>query len=85
MAPAEMAAAGMLVWDPAGGGQTEIVGDEPSLQFDSEPAAVDGISRVLSDPHDQRRLREYLAHRAERFSTDRFVAEARAIVGDFQE
>jgi glycosyltransferase involved in cell wall biosynthesis len=85
MAPAEMAAAGMLVWVPAGGGQTEIVGDEPSLQFDSEAAAVDGISRVLSDPHDQRRLREYLAHRAERFSTDRFVAEARAVVGDFQE
>ena len=31
MAPAEMAAAGMLVWVPAGGGQTEIVGDEPAL------------------------------------------------------
>ena len=85
MAPAEMAAAGMLVWVPAGGGQTEIVGDEPLLQFDSDGAAVDHIARVIGNDRDQRRLQEYLAHRAERFSTDRFVAEARAIVANFQE
>ena len=85
MAPAEMAAAGMLVWVPAGGGQTEIVGDEPLLQFDSDAAAVDRISSVLGDDRAQRRLQAYLAQRAERFGTDRFVAEARAIVDTFQE
>ena len=29
MAPAEMARAGVIVWVPNGGGQMEIVGDEP--------------------------------------------------------
>lgn len=85
MAPAEMASAGMLVWVPAGGGQTEIVGGEPQLQFASDTAAVDQISGVLADRREQQRLCDYLAHRTERFSTDRFVAEARTIVDTFQE
>ena len=85
MAPAEMAAAGMLVWVPAGGGQTEIVGDEPALQFASDEAAVDRIADVLTRPAEQSRLRAYLNDRAMLFGTDRFVGEARLIVEAFKE
>ena len=85
MAPAEMAAAGMLVWVPAGGGQTEIVGDEPALQFASDEAAIDRIAAVMSSPAEQARLSVYLRDRATLFGTDRFMADARTIVETFKE
>lgn len=85
MAPAEMAAAGMLVWVPAGGGQTEIVGDEPSLQFANDEAAIDRIADVLSRPSEQARLSAYLSERSTFFGTDRFISEARGVVDSFKE
>ena len=84
MGPAELVRAGVIVWVPNGGGQTEIVGHEPNLVFDSEEAAVRKISAVLVDPGEQSRLRQRLAERAQLFSTDRFVSEVRDIVGTFQ-
>ncbi len=83
MAPAEMARAGVVVWVSNGGGQTEIVGDEPALRFDSEDEAVRKIGAVLTDPAEQERLRCRLAERAELFSTDRFVREVRDVVAHF--
>ncbi len=50
MAPAELARAGCIVWVPRGGGQMEIVGDEPALMYDSEDDAVAKIVRTLEDP-----------------------------------
>ena len=85
MAPAEMASAGMLVWVPAGGGQTEIVGDEPALQFASDEAAIDRIADVLSRPSEQARLSAYLKDRSTLFGTDRFISEARGVVDSFKE
>ena len=85
MAPAEMAAAGMLVWVPAGGGQTEIVGDEPSLQFANDEAAIDRIADVLSRPSEQARLSAYLKGRSTLFGTDRFISQARGVVDSFKE
>jgi glycosyltransferase involved in cell wall biosynthesis len=85
MAPAEMVAAGMVVWVPSGGGQTEIVGDETALQYDSDQAAVDRIVGVLGSRAEQDRLRAHLADRALLFGTDRFVVEVRRIVDTFQE
>jgi glycosyltransferase involved in cell wall biosynthesis len=85
MAPAEMAANGMIVWVPAGGGQTEIVAGEPRLTFESDERAVEQISTVLASRAEQQRLRDHLAGASERFSTDRFVAEARTIVETFRE
>lgn len=82
MAPAEMARAGLVVWVSNGGGQTEIVGDEPALRFDSEDEAVRKISAVLINPAEQERLRR---RRAELFSTDRFVREVRDVVAHFSE
>jgi len=84
MAPAELARAGVIVWVPKGGGQMEIVGNEPALMYDSEDDAAPKISAVLADPSAQVRLRGALAARAEMFSTGRFVREVREIVATFQ-
>ena len=46
---------------------------------------MDQIACVVADRREQQRLCDYLAHRTERFSTDRFVAEARTIVDTFKE
>jgi glycosyltransferase involved in cell wall biosynthesis len=85
MAPAEMIRAGMIVWVPNGGGQVEIVGNDPQLVYDSDEQAIDQIVRVLGNPDEQRRLRDALQQRAERFSTERFVTEVREVVAAFRE
>lgn len=84
MAPAELARAGVIVWLPKGGGQVEIVGDEPALMYESEDEAAGKIAAVLADPAAQDRLRHGLAARAGMFSTDRFVREVREIVASFR-
>ena len=84
MAPAEMVRSGMIVWVPNGGGQVEIVGDEPALTFESDDDAVDSIAQVLSSAEEQQRLREHLAARGQLFGTTRFVAEVQAIVSAFR-
>lgn len=85
MAPAEMVRAGMIVWVPGGGGQMEIVGNEPALVFDSAEEAAGRILSVLLNPAEQHRLRSHLAHQGERFGTDRFIKEVRTIVANFRE
>lgn len=82
MAPAELARAGCIVWVPRGGGQMEIVGEEPALMFDSDADAVAKIVNTLEDPAEQDRLRAALTA-TERFSTREFVRQVRAIVEDF--
>jgi hypothetical protein len=84
MAPAELARAGCIVWVPRGGGQTEIVGHEPALMYDSEDEAVEKIVRTLADEDEQSRLRSLLTA-SERFSTAHFVAAVREIVANFRE
>jgi glycosyltransferase involved in cell wall biosynthesis len=84
MAAAEMVRAGMIVWVPRGGGQMEIVGDEPALLFDSEEEAADKILSVLLNPAEQQRLRDHLAQQGTRFGTDRFIREVRTIVANFR-
>jgi glycosyltransferase involved in cell wall biosynthesis len=83
MAPAEMAASGMIVWVPAGGGQVEIVGEEPALLYASDAEAVGRIARVLADRSEQDRLRAHLRERSTLFTPDRFVAAVRRIVSDW--
>jgi glycosyltransferase involved in cell wall biosynthesis len=85
MAPAEMVRAGMIVWVPNGGGQVEIVGDEPLLRYDSEDQATEHILRVLGDVHNEKRLRDRLAHHSEQFSSEHFVSAIRYIVATFKE
>jgi glycosyltransferase involved in cell wall biosynthesis len=85
MAPAEMVRAGMIVWVPDGGGQVEIVGDEPALRYVTEEDAADRIVTVLNRPAEQLRLRESLAARFTLFSAERFVRDAQTIVRNFRE
>ena len=83
MAPAELVRAGQIVWVPRGGGQMEIVGDEPALMYESDDEAVEKILAVMRNAAEQKRLRSLLANRGQLFSTDRFVREVREIVRDF--
>jgi glycosyltransferase involved in cell wall biosynthesis len=83
MAPAEMMRAGMIVWVPNGGGQVEIVGDEPALRYDSEEEAVSSITRVVTQAGEEARLRTYLAARGDMFSAERFMTAVRDVVTAF--
>lgn len=83
MAPAELVRAGQIVWVPRGGGQMEIVGEEPALMYDTDDEAVEKILAVMANPAEQTRLRDLLAARGRLFSTDRFVSEVRDIVSCF--
>jgi glycosyltransferase involved in cell wall biosynthesis len=85
MASAEMVRAGVIVWVPRGGGQTEIVGEEPALLYASEEEAADKIVRVLGSGREQLRLREHLALQSHMFGTDRFMDDMRSIVAAFRE
>jgi glycosyltransferase involved in cell wall biosynthesis len=82
IAVAEMVKAGCLVWVPAGGGQTEIVG-RPELIYSGRKDAVGKIGRVLRDGNLQAALREHLEDWKKMFSVDRFAREVRAVVSDF--
>jgi hypothetical protein len=83
MAPAELARAGCLVWVPRGGGQMEIVANEPGLMYESDDDAVAKITRTLTDRGEQERLRQLLAVTSERFSTANFMAAVRGLVDNF--
>jgi glycosyltransferase involved in cell wall biosynthesis len=85
MAPAELARAGAIVWVPNGGGQMEIVGNEPALMYASEDDAVQKIVHTLTNPGEQERLRQILSSKAEEFSTSRFMTQVRDIVDTFPE
>lgn len=83
MAPAELVRAGQIVWVPRGGGQMEIVGEEPLLMFNTDDEAVEKILAVMASPAEQARLRDLLEQRGRLFSTDRFVSQVREIVASF--
>lgn len=80
IAVAEMVRGGCVTFVPDGGGQVEVVGDEPRLRFRSVEDAADKILATLRDPDRQAALRAHLAERADRFSTGRFVTRLREIV-----
>jgi glycosyltransferase involved in cell wall biosynthesis len=85
MAAAEMARAGAIVWVPNGGGQVEVVANEPALMYGSDDEAVHRISATLIDPAEQARLRAVLAARAGHFSTEQFMQQVRDVVDTFQD
>jgi glycosyltransferase involved in cell wall biosynthesis len=80
MAPAEMAAAGAIVFVPNGGGQVEVVDRDPRLVYDTVEGAVASIVAVMQDADMQRQIRARLQARAQLFSTERFMASFRSIV-----
>ncbi len=78
---AEMVKAGAIVFAPNGGGQAEIL-DVPDLLFADEAEAVEKVLAVLERPELQASMRTHLANRAEVFSAQRFMREARACIAD---
>jgi hypothetical protein len=85
MAPAELARAGAIVWLRRGGGQMEIVGQEPALMFDTDDDAVEKIVATMASPAEQQRLCAVLSVTSEQFSTTRFMQQVRDIVRDFKD
>ena len=79
---AEMVKSGCLVWVPAGGGQTEIVG-RPELIYASREDAVGKIRRMMDDRGLQSALHTDLEARASMFSAARYAEEVRAVVSGF--
>lgn len=84
LAVAEMVKAGMIVWVPDGGGQTEIAA-HPGLVYSGPGRAVSLIRTALGDPAAAAALREHLAVQAGLFSSGRFAAEMNAAVRGFME
>jgi glycosyltransferase involved in cell wall biosynthesis len=79
IAVAEMVKAGLIVWVPDGGGQTEIVAD-PGLVYSGSADAAARILAVLGDRDREAALRGRLDGRAALFSPDRFAAGMRSAV-----
>ena len=80
IAVAEMAAAGMVPFVHASGGQQEILETIPEVRYDGLANGINTIERVLSNPEQQRRLHQTVSKEAGRFSEDRFQREIRATV-----
>lgn len=74
---AEMVKAGAIVFAPNNGGQVEIL-DHSGLLFANVSEAVEKIDDVLSQVSFQSALRMHLCRRADSFTTQRFIQEARA-------
>ena len=82
MAPAEMAAAGCIVFVPRGGGQVEIVAENEHLTYRSTEEAVGSILAVLADRDLQLSLRALLRAQRERFSIGSFMEGVRGAVAE---
>jgi glycosyltransferase involved in cell wall biosynthesis len=80
MAAAEMVAAGMIVFLPAGGGQVEIVAGDRRFLFSSDEEAVARIGETLRDREEQARRLEALAAAREDRSPLRFMGRLRELV-----
>ncbi|MEO8677765.1 MAG: glycosyltransferase family 4 protein [Vicinamibacterales bacterium] len=78
MATAEMLRAGCLVFPHGSGGSPEVVGDQ-RLLWQSEDEAVTRVSEVALDANLRNDVRRRALTHARGFSTERFVAQARAI------
>lgn len=80
MAVAEMTLGGCVVFVPNGGGQTEIVRNDPRLLYDSIDEAVEKITRVLDDEKTQLELQAKLHAHAHSFREDRFMRHIQEMV-----
>lgn len=83
IAPAEMVRAGCVVFLPASGGQTDIVGQDERVLYRTPAEAVAKIVRVLTSPAEQETLRTYFAGRRDLFSVERFMRTIRNAVERF--
>lgn len=80
MVVAECIAAGMISFVPNSGGQTEIVGEEPKLVYDTWSELRKNIRVITGDEGEQARIRERLPDVSSQFGRERFVEAFRDIV-----
>ncbi|MCW1885255.1 glycosyltransferase family 4 protein [Luteolibacter flavescens] len=82
IAVAEMAAAGLIPFVPAGGGTREIAGHEQLIYADPDDAAAK-ILAVMDQPDSHSLLRRSLRDNVERFAPEPFSVRLVEIVQDF--
>jgi glycosyltransferase involved in cell wall biosynthesis len=80
MSVAQALRAGCIPFVPDGGGQVEVVGDEPLLRYRSTDDAVARILTVMASVRLQQEIRARLAGRASGFSHERFMDDIRGVV-----
>jgi glycosyltransferase involved in cell wall biosynthesis len=85
IAIAEYVASGMIPFVPDGGGQREVIGDDPALTYESRADAIEQMERVLDDPRLQRRIRDRLPDVDREFGRDRFHREMRRLIATLVE
>lgn len=83
IAVGEMVRGGCITFVPDGGGQVEIIGNEPRLLYRSDEEAVEKILHVLADAQEQNALQKRLAARIDLFTTDKFIEQMQQIIQDF--
>jgi glycosyltransferase involved in cell wall biosynthesis len=83
MAVAEMVAGGCIPFVPNGGGQREIIGNDPRLQFASAAEGAEKIERVMTDAALQQTLLAALAPRRAAFTPEHFMRRVREVVAEF--
>jgi len=82
MAPAEMVAAGCVVFMPTGGGQGEILGGNRGLLYASESDAVEKIDAMLTSPSLLEGARKALAEQGGSLGVVAFSNRLRALVNE---
>ncbi|GGL73029.1 glycosyltransferase [Halocalculus aciditolerans] len=79
IAVAEMVAGGVIPFVPNGGGQTEIINEEPKLKYDSIDDAIQKISTVMENKRLQQELKTDLESTVSDYSTDEFEKTIRRL------
>lgn len=82
IAVAELVAGGAIPFVPSGGGQTEIVNNNPELMYTSTRQAIETISAVVSDEELQQRLKEDIESSVNEYSAEQFKESISQIVVD---
>jgi len=85
IAVAEMIRAGCIAFTGRIGGQAEIIGRDERLMFGTVDEGVRKIVAVLRSPEQQSALRDELAVRGTRFSSEQFVGAIRKLVRQFHQ
>jgi glycosyltransferase involved in cell wall biosynthesis len=82
MSVAQALRAGCIPFVADGGGQVEVVGDEPLLRYRSLNDAAHKIETVMASAPLQAEIRARLAARASSFGPERFMEEIRRVVAN---
>lgn len=80
MSVAELVAGGTIPFIPDGGGQREIVDENPALLYETRTEAVNQIDQVLSSRQMQEQLRHELSTSSNQNTSEQFKQKFRSLV-----